>query len=76
MTDQCVALISREHADSLVWQKEAAEGLCGFEDDSDRIVSFEVCQKEEQEDNAVSNPGFTVCSIALHLYLLSNSHLL
>lgn len=63
MTDQCVALISREHADSLIWQKQSAEGLLGFEDDSDRIVSFEVSKTDEQEENAVSRLGFSVRSI-------------
>lgn len=55
-----MALISREHADSLVWQQPSEGGVGDFDEDYDRICTFNVCKTEEQEENAVSRTGFTV----------------
>ncbi|KAI0089045.1 hypothetical protein BDY19DRAFT_122025 [Irpex rosettiformis] len=62
ITDQRIALISREHADSLVWERQAVDGISGFEDGSDRMFPFEVLRTDEQEENATARPGFTIRS--------------
>jgi hypothetical protein len=60
--DQIIALLSPEHSKSIVWNDEESDAesddmsTCEF----DRVYSFEVAETNEQEENAVSYPGFQV----------------
>jgi hypothetical protein len=60
--DQVMALLSPEHTKSIVWNDEESDAesvdmsTCEF----DRVYSFEVAETNEQEENAVSYPGFQV----------------
>ena len=60
--DQIIALLSLEHSTTIVWNDEESDAesddvsTCEF----DRVYSFEVAETNEQEDNAVSYPGFQV----------------
>ncbi|KIJ61761.1 hypothetical protein HYDPIDRAFT_115585 [Hydnomerulius pinastri MD-312] len=58
--DQVTALISEEHAKSIVWSEpdnddELAES---DEDDTDRLFTFEVSKTNEQEEGVSVRPGF------------------
>ena len=63
MCDQVVALLSSEHSASLVWKDEDADVKTG---NSDRLFTFEVAETNEQEENAVTRPGFQVTSHLHH----------
>ena len=60
--DQIVALLSADHSASIVWNDEddittsIDQGAC----DSERLFTFEVAKTNEQEESAVSRPGFQV----------------
>jgi hypothetical protein len=60
--DQIIALLSPEHSTTIVWNDEESDSesvdvsTCEF----DRVYSFEVAETNEQEENAVSYPGFQV----------------
>ena len=60
--DQIITLLSPEHSKSIVWNDEESDAesvdmsTCEF----DRVYSFEVAETNEQEENAVSYPGFQV----------------
>jgi hypothetical protein len=60
--DQIIALLSPEHSTTIVWNDEESDAesvdvsTCEF----DRVYSFEVAETNEQEENAVSSPGFQV----------------
>jgi hypothetical protein len=60
--DQIVSLLSPEHSTTIVWNDEESDAesadvsTCEF----DRVYSFEVAETNEQEENAVSYPGFQV----------------
>ncbi|KAI0280129.1 hypothetical protein BGY98DRAFT_965783 [Russula aff. rugulosa BPL654] len=62
--DQIIALLSPEHSKSIVWNDEESDAesvdmsTCEF----DRVYSFEVAETNEQEENAVSYPGFQMDS--------------
>jgi hypothetical protein len=62
MCDQVVALLSPDHSASIVWNDE--DGDTNSEDidagDSERLFTFEVAKTNEQEESAVSRPGFQV----------------
>jgi hypothetical protein len=62
MCDQVVALLSPDHSSSIVWNDE--DGDTNSEDidagDSERLFTFEVAKTNEQEESAVSRPGFQV----------------
>ena len=62
MCDQVVALLSAEHSASLVWGDEDSD--TASEDletgDDDRLFTYEVAKRNEQEESAVSRPGFQV----------------
>jgi hypothetical protein len=61
VTDQIMALISHEHAASLVWDKEQDEQ----EDDQGnhtRLFTFKVSKTKEQEEDIKYRPGFQVRS--------------
>ena len=60
--DQIIALLSSEHSATIVWNDEESDAesvdvsTCEF----DRVYSFEVAETNEQEESAVSYPGFQV----------------
>lgn len=60
--DQVVALLSAEQSASIVWNDDdsgtkSADMAVG---ESDRLFTFEVAKTNEQEEGAVSRPGFQV----------------
>ncbi|KAF8257887.1 hypothetical protein EI94DRAFT_1220106 [Lactarius quietus] len=62
--DQVVALLSAEQSASIVWNdedsdKESVDVVVG---ESDRLFTFEVEKMNEQEEGAVSRPGFQMNS--------------
>ena len=60
--DQVVALLSPEHTTSIVWGDEdsGTESMDIDTDDDDRLFTYEVAKRNEQEESAVSRPGFQV----------------
>jgi hypothetical protein len=64
MCDQVTALISPEHARSIVWNEQDGEDtLLEMEEDqheSDRMFTFEVTKTNEQEEAVTPRPGFKV----------------
>ncbi|KAF9233644.1 hypothetical protein BU15DRAFT_90252 [Melanogaster broomeanus] len=66
MCDQVVALISPEHAESIVWKghKSDHEPSESDQDESDRMFSFEVAKTNEQEESVSVRKGFK-CTMEL-----------
>jgi hypothetical protein len=62
MCDQVVALLSAEHSASLVWGDEEGdtESVDTDPGEDDRLFIYEVAKRNEQEESAVSRPGFQV----------------
>ncbi|KAG1848075.1 hypothetical protein DFJ58DRAFT_729977 [Suillus subalutaceus] len=62
MCDQVTALISPEHARSIVWNDQQGEDaimdLDEDHDESSRLFTFEVAKTNEQEEAVKSRPGF------------------
>jgi hypothetical protein len=59
-----VALISREHLDTVVWKdSNDQDDFDSDYDDNDREYNFEVSKSEEQEENVIVKPGFMVSAI-------------
>ncbi len=60
--DQIIALLSPEHSTTIIWNDEEsdAESVDMSAGDFDRVYTFEVTETNEQEENAVSYPGFQV----------------
>ena len=61
--DQVDALLSPEQSASIVWNDEqsnaeTADVVVG--DESDRLLTFEVTEANEQEENMVAHSGFQV----------------
>ena len=55
--DQVVALLSADHSASIAWNNEGDTSSAG---DWERLFAFEVAETIEQEETAVSRPGFQV----------------
>lgn len=62
MCDQDVALISPEHAESIVWNEHNSDDELSEsdQDESDRMFSFEVAKTNEQEESVSVRKGFKV----------------
>ncbi|KDQ64239.1 hypothetical protein JAAARDRAFT_220269 [Jaapia argillacea MUCL 33604] len=62
ITDQTAALLSDDHAKSLLWQQESHDAVseASYLDDSDRLFTFHVAKSTEQEEGVTSKQGFTV----------------
>ena len=62
MCDQVVALLSPEHTASIVWgdKDSDTESMDVDAGDDDRLFTYEVAKRNEQEESAVSRPGFQV----------------
>ena len=65
--DQVVALLSAEHTASIVWgdEDEDDESIDVDAGDDDRLFTYEVAKRNEQEESASSRPGFQVITAAL-----------
>ncbi|KAH9026661.1 hypothetical protein EDB84DRAFT_1589144 [Lactarius hengduanensis] len=70
MCDQVVALLSADHSASIVWNDEDGDTNSVDIDagDSERLFTFEVAKTNEQEENAVSRPGFQMNSSIIFPY--------
>ncbi|KAG0701346.1 hypothetical protein DFH29DRAFT_990130 [Suillus ampliporus] len=66
MCDQVIALISPEHAQTIVWnEQEGEDGVMDLDEDHDessRMFTFEVSKTNEQEEAVNSRPGFKATS--------------
>ena len=62
MCDQVVALLSPEHTASIIWGDDDSDTESTDVDtgDDDRLFTYEVAKRNEQEESAVSRPGFLV----------------
>jgi hypothetical protein len=63
--DQVVALLSTEHTTSIVWGDEDDndddDGSIDVDaGNDDRLFTYEVAKRNEQEESASSRPGFQV----------------
>ncbi|KAF9228234.1 hypothetical protein BS17DRAFT_850512 [Gyrodon lividus] len=60
--DQVIALVSEEHAKSIVWSDPVNDdnNTEDNEDDTDRLFTFEVAKTNEQEEGVSVRPGFKV----------------
>ncbi len=60
--DQVVALLSTEHTTSIVWgdEDDDTESLDVDTGDEDRLFTYEVENRNEQEESASLRPGFQV----------------
>ena len=65
--DQVVALLSAEHTASIVWgdDDDDDESIDVDPGDDDRLFTYEVAKRNEQEESASSRPGFQVITSAL-----------
>ncbi|KIK75506.1 hypothetical protein PAXRUDRAFT_172638, partial [Paxillus rubicundulus Ve08.2h10] len=65
MCDQVVALISSEHAQTIVWNENDEndnDALDVDQDESDRMFTFEVAQTNDQEESVTIREGFKAAS--------------
>jgi hypothetical protein len=62
MCDQVIALLSAEHSASILWGDEDSdrESVDLETGDDHRLFTYEVTKRNEQEESAVSRPGFQV----------------
>lgn len=58
--DQIVVMISPEHAQSIVWNIGEGLSVDNDDDESTRLVTFEVAKTNEQEEAIITRPGFQV----------------
>jgi hypothetical protein len=74
MCDQVVALLSPEHTTSIVWGDEDSdtESMDVDTGDDDRLFTYEVAKRNEQEESAVSRPGFQVIVSSVKRKFTSN----
>ena len=64
--DQVVALLSTEHSASIVWgdEDDDDESMDVDPADDDRLFTYEIAKRSEQEESASSRPGFQVIIFA------------
>jgi hypothetical protein len=64
MCDQIIVLMSSEYSASMIWDNEDSDSESVDLDTSntDRLFTFEVSKRNEQEENAVARPGFQIHS--------------
>ena len=62
LCDQIVCLLSSEHSEAIVWDDENDDDALTDPDDDDsgRLYDFVVAKTNDQEENVVARPGFTV----------------
>ena len=68
MCDQVVALLSAEHSASIVWDDEDGDTESVELDtgNDDRLFTYEVAKRNEQEVSIVSCPGFQVTTSSVN----------
>lgn len=70
-------LLSSEYSASIVWDNDelenGPESVETYIDDTDRMFTFEVSKRNEQEENAVVRPGFQVFVSRLSWSFVPNS---
>jgi hypothetical protein len=64
--DQVTALISEDHAKSMIWSSPVSDDQLSEddEDDTDRLFTFEVAKTKEQEEGVSVRQGFEACYIS------------
>ncbi|KAF8491332.1 hypothetical protein F5888DRAFT_1057818 [Russula emetica] len=64
LCDQIVCLLSSEHSQAIVWGDEDDDDVSidSDNDDSGRLYDFVVAKTNDQEENVVARPGFTMDS--------------
>jgi hypothetical protein len=74
MCDQVVVLLYPKYSASIVWDNDenGSKSVDIYTDNADRMFTFEVQKRNEQEENAVVHPGFQV-SIS---FVMENSFLI
>lgn len=62
MCDQIIVLLSLEHSASIIWDNEDSDSESVDLDtgNTDRLFTFEVSKRNEQEESAVARPAFQV----------------
>ncbi|KAF8340910.1 hypothetical protein F5887DRAFT_1062589 [Amanita rubescens] len=62
--DQVTALISNDHAESMIWSNSISDDQLSEsdEDDTDRLYTFEVAKTKEQEEGVTVRQGFECAS--------------
>jgi hypothetical protein len=60
--DQVIVFISREHAETMVWDGKYDADLDADDEESDRMYTFEVAKTMDQQENVSTRPGFRVTS--------------
>lgn len=62
MCDQIIVLLSLEHSASMIWDNEDSDSESVDLDtgNTDRLFTFEVSKRNEQEESAVTRPAFQV----------------
>ncbi|KAF8262192.1 hypothetical protein EI94DRAFT_1744157 [Lactarius quietus] len=70
--DQVVALLSAEQSQSLVWNDEDNDIGSVDVNESDRLFIFGVEKTNEQQEGAVSRPGFQMNSLHISRYAAPN----
>ena len=62
LCDQIVCLLSSEHSRAIVWDDENDDDASTDPDDDDsgRLYDFVVAKTNDQEENVVARPGFSV----------------
>jgi hypothetical protein len=72
LCDQLVCLLSAEHSKAIVWDDDNDDdddvSTHSENDDSDRLYYFEVAKTNDQEENVVARPGFTVQLFMMHTF--------
>ncbi|KAI0297435.1 hypothetical protein BC826DRAFT_166673 [Russula brevipes] len=64
LCDQIVCLLSSEHSQQIVWDDDDGddESTDSDNDDSGRLYDFVVAKTNDQEENVIARPGFTMKS--------------
>jgi hypothetical protein len=66
LASRIVALISRDHLDTILWKdSDEEEEFDSDNEDDSREYNFEVFKSEEQEEAVLVKPGFMVHSVYL-----------
>ncbi|KAI9569901.1 hypothetical protein HD554DRAFT_2019705, partial [Boletus coccyginus] len=65
--DQVTALISEDHAKSMIWSSSVSDDQLSEsdEDDTDRLFTFEVAKTMEQEEGVSVRQGFEACYLLI-----------
>jgi hypothetical protein len=72
--DQVIALLSATHSTSLVWGDDDSdtESIDIDDGDEDRLFTYEVAKRNEQEESATLRPGFKVVLSSVRSTLITD----